>query len=190
MLIAELTNLAGLPAHPLIVHLPVVFVPLAFLGSVLALAVKRWRGWLLPLTAVFAGVSLIGVQLAVMSGEGLEELLDEESAAIERHAELGEQARPFVFAFLVFAVLAAVAWYLIGKAGDTPEAQARVATWRKLAIPFMALSILTGALSTIWVFRTGHTGAESVWEEDEGGETGGDRDADHSGYEEREDDDD
>ena len=33
MLLAELTNLAGLPAHPLIVHLPVVLVPLAFVGA-------------------------------------------------------------------------------------------------------------------------------------------------------------
>lgn len=166
-MLAELTNLAGLPAHPLIVHLPVVLVPLAFVGAVLALAVKPWRSWLLPLTAIAAGISLVGAQLAVMSGEGLEELLDEESAAIERHAELGEQVRPFVLLFLAFAVLAAVAWYLAHRTGDEDApSSGTVATWRKLAIPLMALSVLSGALGTVWVVRAGHSGATSVWEEE------------------------
>jgi hypothetical protein len=176
VLAAELTELGGLPAHPLIVHLPVVLAPLAFVGAVLALAIKPWRSWLLPLTAVLAAVTLVGAQLAVMSGEGLEELLDEETAAIERHAELGEQVRPFVLAFLVFAVLAAVAWHLAHR-GDTDEPAAqRLATWRKLAIPFMSLGVLTGALATLWVVRAGHSGAESVWEDD--GEGGGSTDVD------------
>jgi uncharacterized membrane protein len=169
VLLAELTKLGGLPAHPLIVHLPVVLAPLAFIGAVLALAIKPWRAWLLPLTAALAAVSMVGAQLAVMSGEGLEELLDEESAAIERHAELGEQVRPFILAFLVFAVLAAVAWHFVHRGGADEAATQRLDTWRKLAVPFMALSVLTGALATVSVFRAGHSGAESVWEEDDGG---------------------
>ena len=33
----------GLPAHPLFVHLPVVLIPLAFIGAILVLAVAKWR---------------------------------------------------------------------------------------------------------------------------------------------------
>ncbi len=186
MLLAELTKLGGLPAHPLVVHLPVVLAPLAFIGAVLALAIKPWRSWLLPVTAALAAVSSVGTQLAVMSGEGLEELLDEESAAIERHAELGEQVLPFILAFLVFAVLAAVAWHLINRGGADGDATQRVATWRKLAIPFMALSVLTGGLATLWVFRAGHSGAESVWEEDGEGGDSADVDPSDSGDNQRE----
>jgi uncharacterized membrane protein len=197
VLLAELTELGGLPAHPLIVHLPVVLAPLAFLGALVALAVKPWRGWLLPLTATLAAVSAAGAQLAAMSGEGLEELLDEESAAIERHAELGEQVLPFLLVFLAFALLAAVAWHLVRRGEADETASPRLATWRKLAIPCMVLSMLTGALATVWVVRAGHSGAESVWEEDDGGgsaelersdERDDDRRSDEPGAERREDD--
>ena len=39
----EIDKLFGIPAHPLIVHIPVVLVPLAAVGAVLALVVPRWR---------------------------------------------------------------------------------------------------------------------------------------------------
>lgn len=47
----ELNNLFGLPAHPLLVHLPVVMVPLAAIGAlVLAIRPRFWsrevvRNW-------------------------------------------------------------------------------------------------------------------------------------------------
>lgn len=174
-LIAEIETFNGLAAHPLIVHLPVVLIPLALVGAVLALAVPRWRSWALPVTAVFTAVGLVGVQLAIMSGEGLEELLGEEEAAIERHAEIAEQARPLVLLFVIFAVAAAVIWWLVHREGaDGEGTAARTATLRKLAIPAMALSILTGAIATYGVYRAGHTGAEAVWEgEGKDGREGG-----------------
>lgn len=174
ILAIELETIGGIPLHPLVVHVPVILVPLAFLGSIVALARSRWRSWALPLTAIFAGVSLVGVQLAIQSGEGLEEILDEESALIEQHAQLAEQARPLVFLFFLAAAAAAIVWWLLTRDREEGADASRVATLRKLVIPLCALSVLTGALSTVWIYRTGHTGAESVWDEsgDEGGEQG------------------
>lgn len=172
----ELNTISGIPLHPLIVHIPVVLIPLAFIGAIAALAVPRWRSWCLPLTAILSAVSLIGVQLAIQSGEGLEEILDEESAAIEHHSQLAEQARPMVLLFVIFAVAAAVIWWLVNR--DTSDAgdgvPARTATLRKLIVPICALSVLTGALATVWIYKTGHSGAESVWKDagSEGGESG------------------
>lgn len=176
-ILADLKTISGIPLHPLVVHVPVVLVPLAFIGAIAALAVPRWRSWCLPLTAVLATVSLVGVQLAIQSGEGLEEILDEESAAIERHSQLAEQARPMVLLFVVFAIAAAVIWWLVSRDAGEDAAAGRTATLRKLIVPICALSVLTGALATVWIYRTGHTGAESVWKEagsegDEGGEKG------------------
>jgi hypothetical protein len=160
----ELESISGIPLHPLIVHIPVMMVPLAVLGALLALVRPPWRSWSLPLTAVFAGVSLVGVQLAMQSGEGLEEILDEESALIERHSHLAEQARPIVFVFFLVALAAAVVHVLISWAQGRGEPDGgRVPLLRKLLVPVMALSVVTGALSLAWVYRTGHTGAESVW---------------------------
>ncbi|MGN6694266.1 MAG: DUF2231 domain-containing protein, partial [Aquihabitans sp.] len=173
--LAGLDTISGIPLHPLVVHIPVVLIPLAFIGAVLALFVPRWRGWCLPLTAVFATVSLIGVQLAIQSGEGLEEILDEESAAIERHSQLAEQARPMVLVFVLFAIAAAAIWWLVRREpSEEGDAAARTATLRKLVVPVCALSVLTGALATVWIYRTGHSGAESVWKDagSEGGDEG------------------
>lgn len=158
----DIVNLNGLPAHPFIVHLPVVFVPLAAIGAILALLVARWRSWLLPLTAAFAGISLVGVQLAIMSGEGLQGLQNEEQALIERHSQLAEQARPMVFVFFVLAVAAAV----MSHRGGMDRKQTRTSTPSALAtalVPVMLASVVLGGVSTAWVYRTGHTGAESVW---------------------------
>ena len=90
--IAELQSISGVPLHPLLVHLPVVFVPLAFIGAIVGLAVKRWRGWCLPLTAVFATLGLLGTQLAIMSGEGLEERWRKGPLAVE--AILADECHP------------------------------------------------------------------------------------------------
>lgn len=180
-MLAEIETLNGLPAHPLIVHLPVVMVPLALAGAILALALPRWRSWAVPVTAVFATLGFFGVQLAVMSGEGLEELSGEGGEAlIEKHAELAEQARPIVFVFFLLAVGAAIVVHLARR--DEEAGTGATSTMRKLVVPVLVLSVLTGALSTVWIYRTGHSGAESVWKgEGEGGEKG-----EREGDEERE----
>lgn len=151
----ELKTISGIPLHPLVVHLPVVLIPLAAVGALIALVRPPWRSWALPLTATFAGIGLFGVQLAMQSGEGLEEILNEKDALIEKHSQLAEQARPMVLAFFLVALAAAVVFKLA----------ARKPNLTKLLVPLCALSVLTGALATAWVYRTGHSGAESVWKD-------------------------
>lgn len=180
LLALELKTISGIPLHPLIVHVPVVLVPLAFVGAVLALVRPPWRSWALPVTAVLTGASLVGVQLAINSGEGLEDLSGERESLIERHAQLAEQARPMVFVFFLVIAAAAAAYWLANRPdADAEPKAARTATLRKALVPLCALSVLTGALATVWVYRTGHTGAESVWkgegEKGEGDEGGVDR---------------
>jgi uncharacterized membrane protein len=159
-------TLLGLPAHPLIVHAPVVLVPLAAIGAVLALVWPSSRTWSLPVTAALAVAGLIGVQLAMWSGENLQSA-GENSALIGQHSELAAQARPLVFLFALVAVLAA--W-----AGFTSTRGRELA--RRLVVPLCALSLVSGALATTWIGRTGHTGAKSVWSKERGGGEKQDRD--------------
>lgn len=177
-ILAELTTFSGLPAHPLVVHLPVVIVPLALVGAIAALARPSWRPALLPVVAGLSGLGLLGVQLAIMSGEGLEDIVGEESAAIERHAEMGEQARPVVFAFFALALAAAVVVTLLrrgarrttAEGADTPGSGPTAL--RRALVALCALSVLAGGLSTVAVTRAGHSGAESVWEDETDGGPG------------------
>jgi uncharacterized membrane protein len=68
----EVSKLFGLPAHPLIVHIPVVLLPIAVLGAILIVVSPAWRARIGWLVVVAAGVSLLFVQLAIGSGEVLQ----------------------------------------------------------------------------------------------------------------------
>jgi uncharacterized membrane protein len=75
----EINNLFGLPAHPLLVHLPVVMVPMAALGAIiLAIFPKfftRYGWWVTGI----AFIGAVGAILAAGSGEALEQKLGEQS---------------------------------------------------------------------------------------------------------------
>ena len=160
----EISKLFGLPAHPLIVHIPVVLLPIAVLGAILIVVSPAWRarvGWLV---VIAAGVSLLFVQLAIGSGEVLQESVDE-TDLIREHAHLGEGLRPYAAVFFV-AVLALMLYdrwrARRAEAGDAPAVAN--GTWRDPVMATLAVVVLASAvLSMVWVYRAGHSGAESVW---------------------------
>lgn len=170
----EVYKVFGLPAHPLIVHVPVVLVPLAALLVVLVLVSKTWRERLeWPLLAVTT-VAVIGVFLATGTGEALEEHV-ERSPQLRHHTEIGGQMRPIMVLFF----LAVVAWVLVPRwlAGRMPKtagaAAADLGTVRKVFLALGALSLVLGAVSTYWIAKVGHNGAKVTWaEEGEKGEKG------------------
>jgi uncharacterized membrane protein len=158
----ELDQLFGLPAHPLLVHMPVVIIPLTLLLAIAAVAWRRGRSVLSLVVAGAATVGMLGAQLAVMSGEPLEERVAENSL-IEQHAELGEGAR--TFAILVFLI--AVAYVVREWRGRIPlpgvdRVRALVAP-RAIGIALAVALIASSALTTVWVVRAGHAGADATW---------------------------
>lgn len=149
----EINNLFGLPAHPLLVHLPVVMVPMAALGAIiLAIFPKLFTrfGWWV--TGI-AFIGAVGSILAAGSGEKLEQNLGEQSALLERHAQLGEQTR--LLSIILFASLLVV--MLVRRYKPA------VMTKKIVSI---VVSVLIGGLSigAAWaVVETGHNGAKSSW---------------------------
>src|SRR5436853_1547322 len=101
----EISKLFGLPAHPLLVHVPIVLIPLVAVATV-ALAVRpAWRarfGWIV---VALAAIALVGVQLAIGSGETLEDHVAR-TAALHRHTEMAGSLRPL--ALILFVVLLAL----------------------------------------------------------------------------------
>lgn len=156
-------RLFGLPAHPLLVHLPVVMLPLcAILAIVLAVRPKLVRHYG-PVLVGLTGVAFVGTFLAAQSGEGLQEnILKEHSAAIERHAEWGDRTR---IAALVFFVCALAFVMVVRKAGASQRSLGAAAK-RSAAVPVLAaLMVLSAVGTTAAVIYTGHTGAKSAWED-------------------------
>src|SRR5688500_18224351 len=70
-----LITIAGLPAHPLLVHAAVVLIPLAALGT-LAIAIKAsWRRPYGILAAIFAVLAGIFATAAKFAGDQLQAIL-------------------------------------------------------------------------------------------------------------------
>lgn len=147
---------ASLPLHPLVVHVPVLLLPVSAVCTVI-LAVKpslinKWAAALTVLVAVGFG----GAFLATQTGEELEDSLREGgekiSETLHDHSELGDQTRTLAFALLV--VVAAL-WIL----GRKDYAWKRSWMMPVLRVLGVVVAIAVGYVT----YRTGHTGATSVW---------------------------
>lgn len=160
-------SIGGLPVHPLVVHLPVVLVPLAAIGVVLMAVRPRWLDRFGIPVAVIAGVGWLGTMLAASSGEELEEQIRDSgqniSSTLHDHAEMGEQVQVVagVFFFLVLAWVVFAWWRR--RVGE--EKAVSVAKKPKVVNTVLAVIVLvSGAFATYSVYATGHSGAKSVWE--------------------------
>lgn len=148
----ELNNLFGLPAHPLLVHLPVVMVPMAALGAIiLAIFPKffsRYGWWVTGM----AFVGAVGAILAAGSGETLEERVDR-SSTLRDHAELGESAR--LFAIILFVVLVVV---MLAR-----KYRATVMAKKAVSIAVSVVIAVSAAAAGWVIIQTGHSGAKASW---------------------------
>lgn len=156
----ELESLAGLPAHPLLVHGAVVLVPLAILGFIAVGWRDAWRDrYLLPVVLVaIAGWAL--AFLATQSGEPMEDHVRQLATAAGQprprfgeHPELGNTAAllSFVFMLAVGGVFALGQW--------VPSAKSS----KRAMLGAYAVSTVIGIVALAWMIQAGHTGAKLAW---------------------------
>ena len=148
--------LASIPIHPLLVHVPVVMLPLAALGAVALVIRQKWvqhYGWLVVGGVV---VAFGGSVLASGSGDDLLEQYQSSgqhiSSTLNSHAELGESVQWIALLFLVLTA----AWVFAHKRQLATKAVRIV-----LAV-FVALSAVA---ATVMVIEAGHNGAKAKWEQ-------------------------
>ncbi|CAO5249762.1 DUF2231 domain-containing protein [Frankia sp. AgKG'84/4] len=161
------TEINGLPAHALLVHVVVVLVPLAALLVVLSAlwpAARRRLGVLTPLCAL---VAVVSVPLTTHAGEWLEARVPADPL-VRRHAELGDQLLPWAGGLFV---IAAFGWYwsrradgLAGApaAGGGAHATARGGVTAMTAV-LAVLAIVIAVGSVVQIYRIGDSGAKAVW---------------------------
>lgn len=146
--------LAGLPLHPLIVHLPVVLLPLAAVGIIfLTLQPKARRRMAVP-TIVVLAVGFVSTIVAKQTGEALAPYVGGEPTT---HAELG---RWLVWASLLFLVVGGGwLWWvrhdvrIAGKSDQT----ARMKLLGGMISSFIGLGVLALTVTV------GHLGAQATW---------------------------
>lgn len=163
-------TLGGIPSHPLLVHLPVVLVPLAMLLMVLSLWTKV-RTPALWGAGVAAVGGFIGAVLAAGSGESLVRAV-KRSELLRRHTELGDQVQGYAGVFALFAVAALVVH--LSRTDALPFAKV-LSPVSKRIIPFakklsagavasiIAFVSVVGIVATWQTYNAGHSGAKAVW---------------------------
>lgn len=139
-------TIAGLPIHPLVIHVVVIVLPAVALVSILAVARKRFHSWL-PAITVGAAASVGAAYVAGESGQALESRVGD----VGIHGEYGDYVK-----YAAFALFLAVGlfWVLV-----------RRNTTRTLRNLVAVAVIVAAGSSLVTVVLAGHSGAEHVWKD-------------------------
>ena len=155
----------GVPTHPLAVHAPVVLVPIAAVVAVVLAVKGDWRarvGWLMP-AAVLVLVAMLFV--AKESGESAKANDANVFGDITEHEQLANTTFVLAIVWFVLTLAVAIRDWMNGR--DQPvqplSADAATTTRDTVALVLAILAAIAAVITTIWLIRTGHAGAESRW---------------------------
>jgi uncharacterized membrane protein len=154
-------EIMGLPTHPLLVHAPVILVPLlavVAVGYVLVPWVRRTCTVALVALALLAPLSTVAAKL---SGEAFRQRLVPAgrlpaplASQVDHHAELADALLIWVLALAVGTLLA-VFGGVFQRSGSRLSGVSRAV---------LALVVVGLAATTLWYcVQTGHSGATMVW---------------------------
>jgi hypothetical protein len=158
------TEINGLPAHALLVHLVVVLVPLAALLVVLSAVWPAARRRLGVLTPSVALVALVSVPLTTHAGEWLEARVPPDPL-VRRHTELGDGLLPWAIGLFVLAA-AVWLWGRRAEVGGSADGGTHAAPRPGGPAVMIALAVLSVAVavgSVVQIYRIGDSGAKAVW---------------------------
>ena len=142
-----------LPAHPLMVHFPVVAIPvLAILALVMVVRPSFRNHYGLAIVGLGV-ITTVATFMAAWSGQALAESIGIGDDLIDPHRTLGNTLRFFVLG-LTIAVGVSTA---LSKRSSTADRD-------PMTMAAMVLVVGFSLLSLIWTVRTGHEGAKSVWQ--------------------------
>lgn len=153
-------EIAGLPAHILLVHAVVVLGPVAGLAAIVYAVAARWRRYLAwPLGVLSLGLVPVALVTA-QAGEQLQESRPA-TAAIREHAEQGDVLKTVSIIFFVLVAAMIVASY--EPIGRRFGFLGRLRENRVLQMALLVAGGLAGAFFLYQSIVTGHSGAASVW---------------------------
>lgn len=173
-----LNQFNGLPTHALVVHFTVAIATAGAIGGFAYALVPKSRQWLSGPLSFVAISSIVLAVVAPKSGEQLAARVGR-SPLIERHAKLGDQMATIMFVYgLVLIVTLLVARHSSraqpastvvpgSSRRRAPGLRGRLVTLVRhpwLGTTLTCLVLLSAALSSVWIYRTGEAGTRSVWQ--------------------------
>jgi hypothetical protein len=146
----------GLPAHPLIIHVPVVFIPILGLAVLAGMFNFRWFERYGVLIAAFGVISLAATLLAVGAGEAFREELEAREPGLIDDPTMHDHADAGITVRLAMVILTATLVGLLS-AHRLPKAA---------RIVLRVLAALFALTALVMVIRTGHLGATLAWDDE------------------------
>jgi uncharacterized membrane protein len=161
LLAVQIREITGLPAHPLLLHVPVVLIPILSVAAIALMLRPQWRRRYGVALAVLALIALAFTILTVAAGEAFQGSGQVAlTAELEEHARLGEQLR------IVMIIFAAAIIFIVSR--DQVQRRAGRTSAETSRHPFAdhglraAITVLA-IVALVWVVRTGHQGAKATW---------------------------
>ncbi|GAB2670276.1 DUF2231 domain-containing protein [Kribbella swartbergensis] len=151
-----------LPLHVLVIHAAVVVLPVAALTAIVFAVWPRSR-WLLRWPALLLGLgSLVLAYVAKESGDAFVAAVPTLEQAVREHERRGD----LLFWYcVVFAVVAVVAFFLLGGPSALASGWGAKATKSKPLELITSVAVVIIGVLVIWqTIRTGDAGAKAVWD--------------------------
>ena len=163
-------TILGIPAHPLLIHFAVVFIPLLVVGAIVYAAWPPFHpriGWAvlaLAIIAPFCGL------FAKLSGQDFKARLIREKltsskglSQIAVHNSYGNHTFWWTVALGILTLVLIGYYWQTGKS-TTTVATDGASSWNAVRIGSTVVMVVVGAIVGYYVFRTGDTGAHIVWQ--------------------------
>jgi hypothetical protein len=156
----------GLPAHPLIIHVPVVLIPLSVLGALACIARPHWfdrYGVLLCLCSI---VAMSSIFLAMQAGAALESAISLTPAQAQLIGEHSHAAHILAIAFVVFTACLILTFSAHRISGGKPTGLDIADSILGERTTYLALRVglvVLALFCAFFVYRVGDLGAKAVW---------------------------
>jgi hypothetical protein len=163
------TQINGLPAHVLLIHLVVVLVPvsgLVLVAQAWSRPIRRWAGVAGPLLCLGA---LGMVPVTTHAGEWFRDHLPKalaQSPLVRRHVALGGELLPWVVAMFVLSLAVFLLDRMTRDAQEPVVVAPAAGSARALVIVQIAVALLAtvaAAGAIVQTVRIGDSGAQAVW---------------------------
>jgi len=155
----------GLPAHVLVIHAVVVFVPLSALAALVYALLPRWRWASRWLTVGLGTIALGGVLTAYFTGKNFKDRFAKNDInipdSLDRHAERAEVLLWLTIVY--FVIVLAAAWGLGGPSALKSDRGARGRHDPLIEWSLMAMLVVLALAEILMTIAVGDAGAESVW---------------------------
>lgn len=161
------TIYAGLPAHPLLIHIPVILIPASVLGALACVArpalFDRY-GTLLAGTSIVAMASIFP---AMQAGSALQADLQLQGAAAGLIARHSHAAHILAFAFVAFTAILILTFAADRISGGSPTGLGivdRLLSPRSSYVALRVVLVLLAVGCAYMIFKVGDLGAKAVWQ--------------------------